>query len=452
MNSTIKNTLELSVSELSFSIKNLIEDNFGYVRVKGEIGRVSNPASGHVYFDLKDKDSVISGIVWKGNASALEVKPEEGLEVVCTGKVTTYKGQSKYQIIVDNIEPAGLGALMALLEKRKKILSDEGLFLDDFKKNIPFLPNVIGVVTSPSGSVIRDIIHRINDRFPTQIIVWPVRVQGETCPDEVADAIDGFHLLEQSGIPNPDLIIVARGGGSIEDLWGFNDEKVVRSVFRSKIPIISAIGHETDNTLIDLVADLRAPTPSAAAEKSVPVKNDLIDVIGDLESRFKNSILRSIQYRESQSKKIFKSFPEISNILKNPFQKIDTLSSRLIFSLKSSFNIFDEKYLSISKTLKLSFLNDKLIRLDEKASSNYKSLGTKFNYYLKNFKNRLNLSSGILSALSHEKVLKRGFAIVKDDNSSLIRSSKGVKNNQTLNIQFSNSDVLIAKANLKNKD
>ena len=452
MNSTIKNTLELSVSELSVSIKNLIEDNFGYVRVKGEIGRVSNPTSGHVYFDLKDKDSVISGIVWKGNASALEVKPEEGLEVVCTGKVTTYKGQSKYQIIVDNIEPAGLGALMALLEKRKKILSDEGLFLDDFKKNIPFLPNVIGVVTSPSGSVIRDIIHRINDRFPTQIIVWPVRVQGETCPDEVADAIDGFHLLEQSGIPNPDLIIVARGGGSIEDLWGFNDEKVVRSVFRSKIPIISAIGHETDNTLIDLVADLRAPTPSAAAEKSVPVKNDLIDVIGDLESRFKNSILRSIQYRESQSKKIFKSFPEISNILKNPFQKIDTLSSRLIFSLKSSVNIFDEKYLSISKTLKLSFLNDKLIRLDEKASSNYKSLGTKFNYYLKNFKNRLNLSSGILSALSHEKVLKRGFAIVKDDNSSLIRSSKGVKNNQTLNIQFSNSDVLIAKANLKNKD
>ena len=452
MNSTIKNTLELSVSELSVSIKNLIEENFGYVRVKGEIGRVSNPASGHVYFDLKDKDSVISGIVWKGNASALEVKPEEGLEVVCTGKVTTYKGQSKYQIIVDNIEPAGLGALMALLEKRKKAFSDEGLFSNDFKKNIPFLPNVIGVVTSPSGSVIRDIIHRINDRFPTQIIVWPVRVQGETCPDEVADAIDGFHLLEQSGIPNPDLIIVARGGGSVEDLWGFNDEKVVRSAFRSKIPIISAIGHETDNTLIDLVADLRAPTPTAAAEKSVPVKNDLINIIGDLESRFKNSILRSIQYRETQSKKIFKSFPEITNILKNPFQKIDNLSSRLIFSLKSSINIFDEKYLRISKTLRLSLLNDKLIRLDERASSNYKSLGTKFRYYLKNFKNRLNLSSSILSALSHEKVLKRGFAIIKDDNFSLIRSSKDVKNNQSLSIQFSNNDVLIAKASLENKD
>ena len=452
MNSTIKNTLELSVSELSVSIKNLIEDNFGYVRVKGEIGRVSNPASGHIYFDLKDKDSVISGIIWKGNASALEVRPEEGLEVVCTGKVTTYKGQSKYQIIVENIEPAGLGALMALLEKRKKAFSDEGLFSNDFKKNIPFLPNVIGVVTSPSGSVIRDIIHRINDRFPTQIIVWPVRVQGETCPDEVADAIDGFHLLEQSGIPNPDLIIVARGGGSVEDLWGFNDEKVVRSVFRSKIPIISAIGHETDNTLIDLVADLRAPTPTAAAEKSVPVKNDLIDVIDDLENRFKNSILRSIQYRETQSKKIFKSFPEITNILKNPFQKIDNLSSRLIFSLKSSVNIFDEKFLSVSKTLRLSLLSNKLSRLDEKASLNYKSFENKFSYYLKNFKNRLNLSSSILNALSHEKVLKRGFAIVKDDNFSLIRSSKNVKNNQSLNIQFSDNDLLIVKANLKNKD
>ena len=321
-----------------------------------------------------------------------------------------------------------------------------------FKKNIPFLPNVIGVVTSPSGSVIRDIIHRINDRFPSQIIIWPVRVQGETCPDEVADAIDGFHLLEQSGIPNPDLIIVARGGGSVEDLWGFNDEKVVRSVFRSKIPVISAIGHETDNTLIDLVADLRAPTPTAAAEKSVPVKNDLIDVIEDLEGRFKNSILRSIQYRETQSKKIFKSFPEIINILKNPFQKIDNLSSRLIFSLKSSVSIFDEKYLSISKILRLSLLSNKLIRLDENVSSNYKSLGIKFSYYLKNFKNRLNLSSGILSALSHEKVLKRGFAIVKDDNLSLIRSSKDVENNQNLNIQFSNNDVLIAKASLKNKE
>ena len=207
-----------------------------------------------------------------------------------------------------------------LLEKRKKALADEGLFSKEFKKNIPFLPNVIGVVTSPSGSVIRDIIHRINDRFPSQIIIWPVRVQGETCPDEVSDAIDGFHLLEQSGIQNPDLIIVARGGGSIEDLWGFNDEKVVRSVFRSKIPIISAICHETDNTLIDLVSDLRAPTPTASAEKSVPVKRELIDVTDDLENRLKNSILRNIEYKKTDSEKTFKSFPDISHIFKSPIQ------------------------------------------------------------------------------------------------------------------------------------
>ena len=452
MNSTIKNTLELSVSELSVSIKNLIEDNFGYIRVKGEIGRVSKPASGHIYFDLKDKDSVISGIIWKGNASVLEIKPEEGLEVICSGKVTTYKGQSKYQIIIDNIEPAGLGALMALLEKRKKALSDEGLFSKEFKKNIPFLPNVIGVVTSPSGSVIRDIIHRINDRFPSHIIVWPVRVQGESCPDEVSDAIDGFHLLEQSGIPNPDLIIVARGGGSIEDLWGFNDEKVVRSVFRSKIPVISAIGHETDNTLIDLVSDLRAPTPTAAAEKSVPVKRDLIELTDDLENRLKNSILRNIQYKKNNSEKIFKSFPDIDNIFKSPIQRIDTLSSRLGFSLKSSVNIFDERFLSISKALRLTLISDRFIRLEEKILSNYKSLETKYSYYLNNFKNKLNLSSGVLNVLSHEKVLKRGFAIIKDNNFSLIRSSKDVKNNQSLNIQFRDNDFLTVKANLKNKE
>ena len=274
MNSTIKNTLELSVSELSDSIKSLIEENFGYIRVRGEIGRVSIPASGHIYFDLKDNDSVISGIIWKGNSKNLEIQPEEGLEVICTGKVTTYKGQSKYQIIVDKVQPAGLGALMALLEKRKKLLADEGLFSENLKKDIPYLPKTIGVITSPTGSVIRDIIHRISERFPVHIIVWPVRVQGETCPDEVVDALNGFDLINQSGLPSPDLIIVARGGGSVEDLWGFNDEKVVRAVSRSKIPIISAIGHETDTTLIDLASDLRAPTPTAAAEKAVPVRID----------------------------------------------------------------------------------------------------------------------------------------------------------------------------------
>ena len=258
--------------------------------------------------------------------------------------------------------------------------------------------------------------------------------------------------MEQSGIQNPDLIIVARGGGSIEDLWGFNDEKVVRSVFRSKIPIISAIGHETDNTLIDLVSDLRAPTPTAAAEKSVPVKRELIDVTDDLENRLKNSILRNIEYKKTNSEKTFKSFPDISNIFKSPIQRIDSLSSRLGFSLKSSVNIFDERFFSISKSLRLNLISDRFISLIEKISSNYKSLESNYSYYLNNFKNRLNLSSGVLNALSHEKVLKRGFAIIKDSNFSLIRSSKDVKNKQSLNIQFKDNDFLTVKANLKNKE
>ena len=288
MNDNLINNLEYTVSELSNSIKRIIEDNFDYIRIKAEIGRVSKPNSGHIYLDLKDDASVISGIVWKGNVNKLDIIPEEGLEVVCTGKVTTYSGQSKYQIIIENMEPAGIGALMALLEKRKDKLLKEGLFADDYKKDIPFLPKRIGVITSPTGAVIKDILHRIHDRFPVNVTVWPVKVQGESSSEEVIDAIEGFHLLEQSNLEKPDVIIIARGGGSIEDLWGFNDEDLVRKVFESKIPIISAIGHETDITLIDLVADLRAPTPTAAAEMAVPVRKDLLVSTKDLFERIKN--------------------------------------------------------------------------------------------------------------------------------------------------------------------
>ena len=338
MNSTIKNTLELSVSELSESIKGLIENNFEYVRVRGEIGRVSKPASGHIYFDLKDSDSVISGIIWKGNALKLDIRPEEGLEVICTGKVTTYKGQSKYQIIVDKVEAAGIGALMALLEKRKKILEAEGLFSDRYKKAIPYLPKTIGVITSPSGAVIRDIIHRLEERFPLHVIVWPVRVQGETCPEEVVDAIEGFHLVDQSNISRPDVIIIARGGGSLEDLWGFNDESVARAVFNSKIPIISAIGHETDNTLIDLVSDLRAPTPTAAAEKAVPVKEHLLEGLRDNKVRLKSSILRKIREKNERNKIINMAFPSILKIIQYPQQRVENISLRISLSLKSKIS------------------------------------------------------------------------------------------------------------------
>ena len=440
MNSAIKNTLELSVSELSDSIKGLIEENFGYVRVRGEIGRVSNPASGHIYFDLKDNDSVISGIIWKGNASRLEIKPEEGLEVICIGKVTTYKGQSKYQIIIDKVEPAGIGALMALLEKRKKILEGEGLFSDNYKKSIPYIPTTIGVITSSSGAVIRDIIHRIEDRFPLNVIVWPVRVQGEKCPEEVIDAIEGFQLVDQSNIPKPDIIIIARGGGSLEDLWGFNDEGVVRAAFNSEIPIISAIGHETDNTLLDLVADLRAPTPTAAAEKSVPVKVDLSNNLLDINSRLKSSILRKIKEKTDRNKTINMTFPSILKIIQYPQQRLDNINLRISLSLKSTINHFNQKFVSISKLLKKDILILKAQNKNEYLKSKFQFLKSNFQSFIVSRENKLNLSTGILTALSHEKVLKRGFSIIKDTDLKLIRSSKGLEKNQRLKVFFSNND------------
>ena len=265
------NQPEYTVSELSGAVKRVIEGEFGLVRVRGEVGRVSRPASGHLYFDLKDDRSVIAAISWKGQLAKMQTRPEEGMEVIATGKMTTFPGQSKYQLIVDDVVPAGAGALMAMLEKRKAALGAEGLFDAGRKKPIPYLPSVIGVVTSPSGAVIRDILHRLRDRFPRHVLIWPVAVQGQACAAEVAAAIRGFNALEPGGpIPRPDLLIVARGGGSLEDLWGFNEEIVVRAAAASRIPLISAVGHETDTTLIDYAADLRAPTPPAAAELAVP--------------------------------------------------------------------------------------------------------------------------------------------------------------------------------------
>ena len=273
MNTNTNNPV-YSVSEFSHVIKKLVETNFSYVRIRGEISRPSFPGSGHVYFTLKDTDGTIAAIIWKYTLPRLSIKPEEGIEVICTGKVTTFAGQSKYQIIVESMEVAGEGALLKMLEDRRKKLLKEGLFNQEFKKPIPYLPKIIGVITSPSGAVIRDILHRLSDRFPSHVYLWPVAVQGEGSAKQISNAIDKFNqFTDETTIKKPDLLIVARGGGSLEDLWSFNEEIVVRSVFKSSIPVISAVGHETDTTLIDFVSDLRAPTPSAAAEKAVPVRN-----------------------------------------------------------------------------------------------------------------------------------------------------------------------------------
>src|SRR6188474_3185105 len=281
------NVAEFTVSELSAALRRTVEDAYGYVRVRGEISGYKGPSpSGHVYFRLKDDKAVLESVIWKGTFGRMRVKPEEGLEVIASGKLTTFAGSSKYQIVIDSLEPAGIGALMKLLEERKKKLAAEGLFDEARKQLLPFLPKVIGVVTSPTGAVIRDILHRLEDRFPRRVLVWPVRVQGDTSAAEVAAAIHGFNAMPEAGpMPRPDLIIVARGGGSLEDLWSFNEEIVVRAAAASTIPLISAVGHETDTTLIDFVSDRRAPTPTAAAEMAVPVLAELRAAVGDLGAR-----------------------------------------------------------------------------------------------------------------------------------------------------------------------
>ena len=325
-----ENAPEFSVSEISGAVKRVIEGEFGHVRVKGEIGRVSRPRSGHVYMDLKDDRSVLAGVIWKGVATRLSVQPEEGMEVVATGRLTTFPGQSRYQIVIEDIKPAGMGALMAMLEKRKKALAAEGLFAAERKRALPFLPEVIGVVTSPSGAVIRDILHRLRDRFPRKVLIWPVAVQGEKCAPEVTRAIEGFNRLTPGGaLPRPDLLIVARGGGSIEDLWGFNEESVVRAAAASEIPLISAVGHETDTTLIDLASDRRAPTPTAAAELAVPVRLDLLAWLDNQEARLTHALTSGVTARGQRLRDVARALPRPERLLDGPRQRLDAWADRL---------------------------------------------------------------------------------------------------------------------------
>lgn len=329
------NTPEFTVSELSFSLKRAIEEQFGHVRVRGEISGYRGPhSSGHAYFRLKDDSATLEAVVWRGAFGKLKFRPEEGMEVIATGKLTTFPGSSKYQIVIDQLEPAGVGALMALLEERKRKLTAEGLFDTARKRVLPSIPRVIGVVTSPTGAVIRDILHRIADRFPVDVLVWPVRVQGETSAAEVAAAIKGFNALpayDEDGveIARPDVLIVARGGGSLEDLWGFNEEIVVRAVAASAIPVVSAVGHETDWTLIDLVADLRAPTPTGAAEMVVPVRSELIAAVDSLRGRLAGAVARGLERRRADVKALSRAMPPIADLVSQKRQRLDFAASRL---------------------------------------------------------------------------------------------------------------------------
>ncbi|MGR3641338.1 exodeoxyribonuclease VII large subunit, partial [Alterinioella nitratireducens] len=331
------NAPEFSVSEISGAVKKTVEGAFSRVRVRGEVGRLSRPRSGHIYLDLKDDRAVLAGVIWKGVAGRMATQPEEGMEVVATGRLTTFPGQSKYQMVIEEIRPAGVGALMAMLEKRRQALAAEGLFDEARKRPLPRLPEVIGVVTSPSGAVIRDILHRLRDRFPRKVLIWPVAVQGAKCAPEVAAAIRGFNALEAGGrIPRPDLIIVARGGGSLEDLWGFNEEVVVRAAAESAIPLISAVGHETDTTLIDHAADRRAPTPTAAAEMAVPVRLELLAWLETAGGRMSRAITQGVAARRQRLGDLSRGLPRLESVLDGPRQRLDGWADRLDPALRAA--------------------------------------------------------------------------------------------------------------------
>ena len=474
MNEPRLNLPELTVSELSAALKRTIEDAYGYVRVRGELGKVSYHGNGHVYFDLKDDRACIAGVIWRSTASRIKLKLEAGLEVVITGRLTTYPGRSQYQIVVETLEPAGLGALMALLDERKKRLAAEGLFDEARKQLLPFLPTLIGVVTSPTGAVIRDILHRLADRFPRPVLVWPVKVQGDGSAAEVAAAIAGFNALPESSTPplppRPDLIIVARGGGSLEDLWSFNEEIVVRAAAESLIPIIAAVGHETDFTLIDFVADRRAPTPTAAAEMAVPVRAELLLDVDSLAHRALACWRRNQEARRTELRSASRALPGADELLALPRQRLDHASARLPRALRANAHSHHVAFSRIGGRLNEHLLRANVERRRERfaglaqrlqasLAANITAVRTRIarqNERVAAFSERAERAIGnildrraalleragqLLAALSYRGVLARGFALVRDGNSRPLRAAAAVSAGMRLDIEFSDGRV-----------
>lgn len=480
------NSPEFTVTEISGAIKRVIEGEFGHVRIKGEVGRVSRPRSGHIYLDLKDDRSVISGVIWKGVSARLQTQPEEGMEVVATGRVTTFGGQSKYQIVIEDIKPAGMGALMALLEKRKKMLEAEGLFDPARKRPLPYLPEVIGVVTSPSGAVIRDILHRLRDRFPRKVLIWPVAVQGEKCAPEVTRAIEGFNALTPGGaLPRPDLLIVARGGGSVEDLWGFNEESVARAAAASEIPLISAVGHETDTTLIDYVSDKRAPTPTAAAELAVPVRHELMAWLDGQDARMRQALSQGLTRRDQRLRDMARALPRAETLLDTPRQRLDMVASRLGPALISGVQRRKLRLADISGSLRPSTLTRALsadtrrltetsarlgpalrraimrsrdqlaatarrfrpaalVQDRERKAEDFARLARRLSdagqRNISAWQIRIDAAERLRRTLGYEATLERGFAVVRSEG-ALVTDSKTAKSATALEIQFADGRV-----------
>lgn len=488
------NAPEFSVSELSGAVKRVVEGAFDHVRVRGEVGRVSRPRSGHLYLDLKDDRAVLASVCWKGVAARLEVQPEEGMEVVATGRLTTFPGQSRYQLVIDNIAPAGVGALMAMLEKRKKALAAEGLFAPERKRPIPYLPDTIGVITSPSGAVIRDILHRLAERFPRPVLVWPVAVQGKASAGEVANAIRGFNALSLDGpIRRPDVLIVARGGGSVEDLWGFNEEVVARAAAESEIPLISAVGHETDTTLIDYVADRRAPTPTAAAEMAAPVRGELLAALAQLEERRERAFARGMEERARRLRDLARALPKPEDVVAERRQRLDGVAERLPRALERAAarkrqtlqsgvagrfggHLLEGRLARLSDRLsdrtdrlpvamrrcvarldeRFAIANGRLslapgriaksladrVRSTEAAAQRFARVGPAA---LAAGRDRLDKSSRLLESLSYRGTLARGYAVVRDEKGALV-TTPDVKPGSALSVTFDRGELGVIAA------
>ena len=488
------NQPEWSVGELAAALKRTLEDAFGHVRLRGEISGYRGPhGSGHAYFSLKDGQARIDAVVWKGVFGRLRQKPQEGLEVVATGRITTYPGKSSYQIVVESLEPAGIGAWMALLEERKRALAAEGLFAPEHKRPIPFLPRSVGVVTSPTGAVIRDILHRLADRFPRPVLVWPVRVQGEGAAEEIAAAIRGFNALEPGGaIPRPDVLIVARGGGSIEDLWAFNEECVVRAAFESRIPLISAVGHETDTTLIDYVSDRRAPTPTGAAEMAVPVQADLAAQVHDLGGRNAGAVLRRLDRDRADLRAVSRAIPGPDAFLAAKRQRLDLAEARLAPALAAGARGHRQRLQGLLDRLArrapdvaLANARARLARIDHRPgtalrndllrkSEHLDQLGQRLRAAraatldraralearradrlaallvrwaqagtrtVERRRDRLGALGALLGSLSYKAVLERGYVLVRDEAGLPLRRAEAAARAASLALQFSDGTV-----------
>jgi len=408
------NAEPLSISAISALLKRTVEERFGFVRLRGELSGVKRAASGHFYCALKDEGAVIDGVMWKGTAQRLAFVPEDGLEVIATGKLTTFPGRSKYQIVIDSLELAGEGALLALLEKTRARLAAEGLFAESRKRRLPFLPQVIGVVTSPTGAVIRDILHRLADRFPSHVIVWPVLVQGQGAAEQVAAAVRGFSALAPGGpIPRPDVVIVARGGGSVEDLWSFNEEAVVRAIAECSIPVISAVGHETDTTLADFAADRRAPTPTAAAEMAVPVRADLLLTLADFAARQRRAVYRPVELGRERLAARARLLPRPEALLQGQAQRLDDLADRLRRGLGERSSKGRERLAGAAARLSPSLLTraaaEAARRLDRARLA-----PALIERPMRERADRLAALARVMSQLHPEKPLERGYAIIRD--------------------------------------